>query len=81
VSYWILWLTADQLINFWYTVVLYATVAQEFPQGYPVPEESAAHLLLFGRAEFIPEICRASKLYQIYSVFMCLNYLYLTQER
>jgi hypothetical protein len=49
---------------------LYATVAQEFPQGYPVPDESAAHLLLFGKAEFIPEICRVSKLYQIYQILL-----------
>jgi hypothetical protein len=37
------------------------TASQAIPQGYPVSQESAAHLLLFGKARFIPEIRPTSK--------------------
>ena len=37
------------------------TASQAIPQGYPISQKSAAHLLLFGKARFIPEIRPTSK--------------------
>ena len=35
--------------------------SRAIPQGSPVSQESAAHLLLYGKARFVPEIRSTSK--------------------
>uniref|UniRef100_A0A0A9DZC3 Uncharacterized protein n=1 Tax=Arundo donax TaxID=35708 RepID=A0A0A9DZC3_ARUDO len=49
-------------------------VAERIPQGSHVSEESTAHLLLYRKAGFIPEICRTS--YRKLQCILCLQILH-----